>query len=75
MEDIRGVINLEGPLPPLTFKEKHPLVYKASAPVRLPFRACCWIGKKAEQSGITGFLQLVGAAGSVATPFVLGVKR
>lgn len=71
--------------------DEHPIQSKVSKPVRwvwhrgpeqvwsvtgLPaFRSFCAFGKWSHQSGLTQGVSAVGAAGSVATPFVAGFKK
>lgn len=71
--------------------DEHPYQEKGTRPVRwvwhhgpeqawavtgLPvFRSFCAFGKWSHQSGLTQGVAAVGAAGSVATPFVAGFKK
>ena len=56
------------------FKERHRVVYLLSAPVRWAFNGFCRLGRWSERTGLTGGLNMVGAAGAIATPFVCGFR-
>lgn len=53
-----------------TFKDRHPIIYKYSYPVRKTWNACVWVGEKTEP--IHPFIGLCGAAAQVASPFIFG---
>ena len=55
------------------FKEKHPIVYRVGTPVRWTWNSMVWIGQKTQP--IHPFLNLCGAAGNIAGPFVYGFTR
>lgn len=54
-------------------KDKHPLVYKASYPVRKTWGGAVWLGEKTQP--IHPFLALCGYAGQLATPVLIPFFR
>lgn len=67
------------------FFDRHPMLFKATFPVRQPLKAaynCTFpirhplqTGKWCEESGFNGLLGAVGGLGAVATPFAVGAFK
>lgn len=62
-----------------TFRERHPRLFRTwqivGAPIYWPWKGMCVLGRWAEETHTTSALELLGAVGSVATPFVLSITR
>lgn len=67
------------------FLDRHPLIYKATFPIRQPVQAafnCTFpirhplqTGKWCEKSGFNGLLGAAGGLGSIATPALVGIMK
>jgi hypothetical protein len=64
------VVSSASPVKTPGYWDRHPLLFKAAYPVRKTWRGCVWVGNKSQP--IHPFLNLCGALGSMAGPFVYG---